>query len=340
MAVAESQVATTTPSRPRDSNVGLASLAGGIVLLAVLGLVFSALPYAWGELLPPGVMNEFLSGALLLIVGIVAVVAACLVLAKLDRDFAAPGVRAGSFFAAASIFISAWIVIAIGNAMDRPGQESVGMFVTLLVAAAFLAGIAFVFTRKAFASWLVSVEEAGWFTNQGFKPNQGVRVRRATVLGLLVIGLSGVYAMTTHQVFGTTRAAGNDWSWTIPFTTVVDESTSTRTYLYVPLLSRVTVLGPIILSGLVFWFSWRLVNWPVFADFLIATEAEMNKVSWTSRKRLVADTIVVLVTVFLLTTFLFTVDIVWFKILSSPYVQVLHVDLKAEQAKQQEKTQW
>ena len=33
-------------------------------------------------------------------------------------------------------------------------------------------------------------------------------------------------------------------------------------------------------------------------DFLIATEAEMNKVSWTTRKRLVKDTIVVLVTVF------------------------------------------
>ena len=27
---------------------------------------------------------------------------------------------------------------------------------------------------------------------------------------------------------------------------------------------------------LVIWFSWRLVNWPTFADFLIATEAEIN----------------------------------------------------------------
>ena len=28
------------------------------------------------------------------------------------------------------------------------------------------------------------------------------------------------------------------------------------------------------------WFSFRLVNMPPFADFLIAVEAEMNKVSW------------------------------------------------------------
>ena len=41
----------------------------------------------------------------------------------------------------------------------------------------------------------------------------------------------------------------------------------------------------------------------------IATEAEINKVSWTTRKRLIQDTTVVLVTVFLFTLFLFVVDI-------------------------------
>ncbi|MCS7045428.1 MAG: preprotein translocase subunit SecE, partial [Gemmataceae bacterium] len=88
------------------------------------------------------------------------------------------------------------------------------------------------------------------------------------------------------------------------------------------------------------------VNWPSFADFLIATEAEMNKVSWTTRRRLVQDTIVVLVTVFLMTAFLFVVDVVWIKVLSResffslPGLGVLQVDLKTELKKQQEKTQW
>ena len=94
----------------------------------------------------------------------------------------------------------------------------------------------------------------------------------------------------------------------------------------------------LVLAGLLIWLSWRLVNWPVFADFLIATDAEMNKVSWTTRKRLFQDTVVVLVTVILLTTFLFFIDIMWIKILSG--VQVLKVDVRAEQLKQQEKTQW
>jgi preprotein translocase SecE subunit len=149
-----------------------------------------------------------------------------------------------------------------------------------------------------------------------------------------VIGLTGIYTMVTHGTFGSTRSGGSDWFWRVPF------SSNGETYLYVPLLSKVNVLGPILLSALVFWFSWRLVNWPTFADFLIATEAEINKVSWTTRKRLVADTIVVLVAVFFMTAFLFTVDIIWFQVLSSPVVNVLHVNLKAEQAKQQEKTQW
>ena len=56
---------------------------------------------------------------------------------------------------------------------------------------------------------------------------------------------------------------------------------------------------PILLIGGTIWLGWRLVNYPPFADFLIATEAEMNKVSWTTRKRLVQDTIIVLMTMLL-----------------------------------------
>ncbi len=79
---------------------------------------------------------------------------------------------------------------------------------------------------------------------------------------------------------------------------------------------------------------------PVFADFLIATEAEMNKVSWTTRRRLIQDTIVVLVTVFLMTMFLFLVDIMWIQILSWPYVGVLQYNPREQQKQQQEKNQW
>jgi preprotein translocase SecE subunit len=265
-----------------------------------------------------------------MIAGLAAVVAVCLAWRWLDAHYSIPGSRAGSFFAAFAFFVAIWLFCAIGNSGgDEP--ESVLVAVTFVVGAAMLAGIAFLFMLPGFGRFLVRVEESGWFSNEPFKGNQGVRVRRATVLGILVIGFSGIYTLVSHRWFAPGRDGLSDWFWNVPFT----EGTA-----YIPILSKTHMLGPILLGAALVWFAWRLVNWPTFADFLIATEAEMNKVSWTTRKRLVADTIVVLIAVILLTSFLFAVDIIWFKVLSNPLVDVLHVNLKAEQAKQQEKTQW
>ena len=59
------------------------------------------------------------------------------------------------------------------------------------------------------------------------------------------------------------------------------------------------------------WMSYRLVNVPGFADFLIAVEAEMNKVSWPSRTELVRSCVVVLVVIFTLAVVLFGFDFLW-----------------------------
>src|SRR5205823_12407431 len=108
----------------------------------------------------------------------------------------------------------------------------------------------------------------------------------------------------------------------------------------IPLIYRVPVVMPVLLGLVLVYFAWRLVNVPAFADFLIATEAEMNKVSWTTRRRLIQDTIVVLVTVVLMTLFLFLVDIMWIQILSNPYVGVLQYNPRDQAKQQQEKNQW
>ena len=82
-------------------------------------------------------------------------------------------------------------------------------------------------------------------------------------------------------------------------------------YQRATLLPAVWISLPILLALLTLWFAWRIVNMPTFADFLIATEAELNKVSWTTRQRLVQDTVVVLVTVVLLAVFLLVADVSW-----------------------------
>jgi preprotein translocase SecE subunit len=104
-----------------------------------------------------------------------------------------------------------------------------------------------------------------------------------------------------------------------------DPATATIAYQHLTLLPHVRYTLPILLAALALWFAWRIVNVPSFADFLIATEAELNKVSWTTRRRLIQDTIVVLVTVILFTVFLFVVDVAWGKILSWDRIGVIKI---------------
>lgn len=51
-----------------------------------------------------------------------------------------------------------------------------------------------------------------------------------------------------------------------------------------------------------------LMNKPTNVDFLIATDSEMKKVNWTSRKELIGSTKVVVVFMFLISTLLFVID--------------------------------
>src|SRR5262249_35164921 len=100
-------------------------------------------------------------------------------------------------------------------------------------------------------------------------------------------------------------------------------------YVSLVLLPAIQYTVPPLLILVALWFAWRMVNLPVFADFLIATEAELNKVSWTSQKRLIQDTIVVLVTVFLMAVFLFLVDWGWKLVLQT--VKVLYIPPPSKQ---------
>ena len=58
------------------------------------------------------------------------------------------------------------------------------------------------------------------------------------------------------------------------------------------------------------WASFRVVQMPAFADFLISVEGEMNKVSWPSRNELFRATMVVILVVFFLAALLFAYDAV------------------------------
>lgn len=72
---------------------------------------------------------------------------------------------------------------------------------------------------------------------------------------------------------------------------------------------RYIVAGLTVAVGV--WLGYRIVNIPAFADFLIAVEAEMNKVSWPSRGELIRSSVVVIFVIFLLALVLFAYDLIW-----------------------------
>jgi preprotein translocase subunit SecE len=84
--------------------------------------------------------------------------------------------------------------------------------------------------------------------------------------------------------------------------------------------------GTLLLAG--WWICYRAVNLPSFADFLIAVEAEMNKVSWPNRGELFRASLVVLLTILLMGFVLAAFDLGWIWL----FTNVLHILPKAPAA--------
>lgn len=73
--------------------------------------------------------------------------------------------------------------------------------------------------------------------------------------------------------------------------------------------NRFAYAGVLLLVSL--WLSYRVVQTSRFADFLIAVEAEMNKVSWPTKTELYRSVVVVLVTLFGMSAVIFLLDLLW-----------------------------
>lgn len=75
-----------------------------------------------------------------------------------------------------------------------------------------------------------------------------------------------------------------------------------------PLVQYFVPLGVVLVVA---YLLFRLVNRQKMADFLIATEGEMKKVSWSSRKDIIGSTKVVIFATFALAIMLFVVDLLF-----------------------------
>ncbi|MCA9127895.1 MAG: preprotein translocase subunit SecE [Planctomycetales bacterium] len=119
------------------------------------------------------------------------------------------------------------------------------------------------------------------FASGLYKRNQGRLVRQLTCLSIWVTVV--VAAWRFHALFIVPRM-GITWT---------------------------SYIVAVLLGGVGVWVGYRLVNWPKFADFLIAVEAELNKVSWPTQRELVRASIVVIFTILFLSAILFGYDALW-----------------------------
>lgn len=138
------------------------------------------------------------------------------------------------------------------------------------------------------SSGVVGAEQHSFFAI--YKRGQGYWTRLGTALGvalLLAVFAYFVHAQST-QILNQTRN-GSQFA-----------ASNGRFALGI-------MLGAIFLGGLL---AWWLMNRPRNVDFLIATDAEMKKVNWTSRKQLWGSTKVVIMFMLLLVGVLFLFDVI------------------------------
>jgi preprotein translocase SecE subunit len=283
-----------------------AGIAGAAILLVGFAIVSYAVPFVWDTALTPvftklgGFLNAFLRVAALLAAAVGVVWAA----SKLLPSNPPLGTR-GAIFLIISAFVTLFFLLyALSANLDT--RATGGMITFTVLATALVFGFVILLRSARFSDWCVKLEEQGLFHTHTFKKTQGLRTRRWTMLAILFLGLSGVWAMVSGNVLPV-----GDWMVPLPFLADADGKPK-----LVRLLSDVNYTLPLVLTAATVWFAWRAVHMPTFGDFLIGTDAEMNKVSWSTWKKLAQDTVVVLVTTALLTAFLLVIDLFWGWLLS------------------------
>jgi|GEM_PF-284024 preprotein translocase SecE subunit len=518
MAVAVKNPPVSAASNPYD-RMPVVSLVGATYVVVCLVIVFGALPYLWQ--IATGLTTiggDVLLGLLML----AAFTALAVVGARLIGPKQPAGARAGIFAVLVGFVLvllltrwaSLWLEYEVyTHHLFGDSAVTTGLVLTGLIALALIALGVYLFLRPETEKYLIQLEGQGWFSATAYKGLQGQRVRRGTILGILLLAGSGVYTMMNN---GFLRRMPEQWSLNIPFTGMValeslgdagpiltelppqvkeqlqllivrpgdtglpegkgvsqkiyrvaldsridkapDLDAETKRQLKAELGKKeiteilnlpgssdalVAAVGPaalvtlppaglpeaelrinrfalrdvndqlnrdyvrvadppqhqqlstlttgslvktaefdaaagkikkeddkpvkappfaaaggpvywpltlvpalrytlpLLLLAASIWMAWRVVNFPPFADFLIATEAELNKVSWTTRPRLIQDTIVVLVTVALLAIFLFLMDQTWRVVLSWKPIGVLQLsEDQSEKNKSAELKPW
>jgi preprotein translocase subunit SecE len=115
---------------------------------------------------------------------------------------------------------------------------------------------------------------------QIYKPGQGKYTRLTSGISIAVVVAIGCWRLYE-------RLAATDWNAWIVF------------------------LVPLIVFGVIAVLTYWMLNKQSVADFLIASEGELKKVNWSSRKEVAVSTFVVIVVVVIMAALLGATDMVF-----------------------------
>ena len=130
-----------------------------------------------------------------------------------------------------------------------------------------------------------------------YKPNQGRIARQLTGATLFLTLLIGAWRLA--ELLPLWLTSGTALS---PVVSATDLG-----------VVRFLIPGLIVLAG--GWLFFRLMNVPRVADFLIAVEAEMAKVSWPSLDEVIRSSVVIIFLIFALSAILAAYDLFWWFVL-------------------------
>src|SRR5262245_1407302 len=218
MAVVEKK--PEAPTASAFDRLSVASLAGVVYVVGSLAVVFKGVP-ALCELFGMSADRFGVASALLSVVAVFAL--AIVGFRLLGGAESRPGLRAGVF--TGLVFLCLWALLSrwIGGIIEGSTYDgwlsgtspTFGAILTAMLSAALGWWMLRIFLRPTFEQRMVRFEQAGWFSASSYKPSQGVRVRRGTILGVLLMAGSGIWVLLNHAVLD--RGPDN-WELAVPFT--------------------------------------------------------------------------------------------------------------------------
>lgn len=298
--------------RPQATLPG-ASLIGTLYLVLGLALLQYVIPWLWDSYVATSLgLPRLVSSVLLVVIigaGLIGVISFYPKVVP-PVEGARAGVAAGILFLVAGflvIYVASLVIDGVFTLLTNRGMLSQEFHANRYIAGGIIAAVlAFLWLQWGWRllrtertqKFLRSMEAQGWFQTGAYKPTQGRLIRRLTMLSVLALIAAGFI----HYWPSIQRGMTGEWSWNLPFDR------------YIPIHMPGLTISTIVALGTL-WLVYRAVNTPRFADFLIATSAEMQKVSWSTRAQIIRDTTVVLVVTALLSAYLLLMDLFWVVVL-------------------------